>query len=1029
MFWTASLLFFVSGATGLAYEVIWFKRFAHVWGSSSVALAAVVASFLCGLGIGAHLIGRRADDLEQPIRWYGWAELGIGLLALLVPWELHLLALAGAPLDSSLPLAPALRFVAQFFITLLVIGPPCILMGGTLPLLVRQFSAADQSLAESTGWFYALNTFGAAAGCLLSGFLLLPTWGLVATNNLTAAGNLLVGWSALRLARRRGPAKKASAAPAPAKKANRSAAALQSLAVGRAGEPVAAQPLPEEAVSTLRVYAAAALAGAAALILQIVWNRQLAVTLGGSTYAFSSTLFVVLFSIALGSLLYHWRLRPWGHSPYLLAAVIFAIALGVLAGRWAWPALCQWAGAARAARANPVYNAWLCIAIGSVMQLIPSLGGGVLFPLLAQWTRERGASAGRIIGNLYAWNTVGAILGATCTGLALFPTIGTSGATALALALYTAALLVLHPISVPGAPWKMLGYAGVGMACALVALRAGDPRRTNFGMYLYGVMSPQTLTGHNLLMFREGQSSNVMVAEQRGVRSLRVNGKVDASTGLDMQTQLGLAYFSRMFQPDAREVAVIGFGSGVTSGASLQFAGTNVVCCEIEPAVYEAAPLFGEVNHKPHENPNFQLVVADGRSYLQNVPGPFDLIISEPSNPWLAGVSNLFTRDFFLTVRQRLAERGVLVQWVQTYNFSLSEYALILRTMRAVFPHVTLLSLAGGADTLLVASPAPLEIDADAADHLQALVEGSPVVADDLDTQFGTHDVRSLLLRHHALDNEGIERLLKLDGGQTINTDVNMRLEFDAPLRLFQPQQDLAHQVQYTIANLRTAGWIEGMAGRMGMDRNSAACRLAVARLTRDKLIGAAPRERPKLLEETQSELERARKADPNDLEVLAELGSLQVLTGKSDQALKTFQSALESGLDNARVNGAIGSLLLTAGRKEEAVGYLERSAKLDPYDTTTLNNLAWILSTSKSDALRNGQRALELAQRACAATNYAQAECLDTMAAALAEVGRFDEAVTLENRAAGLMRQAKRDVKELDARLEKYKARQPIRE
>lgn len=1007
VFWAASLLFFASGVTGLAYEVIWFKRFAHVWGSSNIALAAVVASFLCGLGIGAHLIGRRADHVAQPLRWYGWSELGIGALALLVPWELHVLAMVGVRLDQALPLSPALRFFVQFLVTLLVIGPPCVLMGGTLPLLVRQFSAQDESLSESTGWFYALNTFGAAVGCLLSGFLLLPTWGLLATNNLTALGNLAVGGMALRLT---------NPLAARGKKGQ---------SHGASDRKEAAAPIPTAAISSLRVYFAAALAGAAALVLQIVWNRQLAVTLGGSTYAFSSTLFVVLFSIALGSLLYHWRLKRYGNSPYLYAAVILVIAVGVLAGQFAWPALCRWAGSAKGARASATYNAWLCIAIGSAMQLVPSLGGGVLFPLLAQWTRERGASAGRVIGNLYAWNTLGAILGATCTAMALFPTIGTAGATGLAVALYVASLLVLQEFGNRRAIGTTLAYAVVGGALAWVASRPIDPRETNTGYYMYGVIP----TDYNVKFFREGPASNVMVGELRNVSSLRVNGKVDASTGIDMETQLGLAYFARLFRPDAREVAVIGFGSGATSGASALFPDTRVVCCEIEPAVYAAAPHFAEVNHKPYESPQFSLVIADGRSYIQSANRTFDLIVSEPSNPWLAGVSNLFTRDFFTSVRERLGERGVFVQWVQTYNFSIAEYALILRTMRTVFPHVSLVTLAGGADTLIIASASSLDRTPDQVAQMQTLVDGSAEIQKDLDKYFGAHNVQHLLLAHYALDEEGIKRLLAADPQDVINTDLNMRLEFDAPLRLFQVKQELAFAVNLAIKQLRNPAMIERLAGQMGLDRNSAACRLALAKLHREQSQSVAKKDKAKFFDDARAELEAARHADPASLEVLAELGSLNMLTGKLPEALESYQEALKKGSDTAAVNTAIGSLLLQFQRPAESLKYMERAIELDPHQIISLNNVAWVLSTVKDDSLRDGQRALELAEQACAATSYSQPELLDTMAAALAELKRFDEAIDLTKQALARTRQSGRDTKLLEARLKQFQAGQPVRE
>jgi hypothetical protein len=164
----ASLLFFASGATGLAYEIIWFKRFAHVWGSSSTAIAAVVASFLFGLGLGAFLLGRYADRMSRPLRWYGLSELGIGLLALLALEAIRLLWGVTSTLEGLMPQRPVLGFGLRFLITFLVIGPPCILMGGTLAFLVRQFTPLRGALSRSTAWLYAVNTFGAAAGCYVT---------------------------------------------------------------------------------------------------------------------------------------------------------------------------------------------------------------------------------------------------------------------------------------------------------------------------------------------------------------------------------------------------------------------------------------------------------------------------------------------------------------------------------------------------------------------------------------------------------------------------------------------------------------------------------------------------------------------------------------------------------------------------------------------------------------------------------------------------------------------------------------------
>jgi len=210
LFWLASAMFFLSGGTGLAYQVIWFKRFAHVWGSSSLAFASVGGSFLFGLGLGAWLIGRQADRIDRPLRWYGVCEVAIGIAALAVPYAIQWLIAASSGIYAYLPDEPLARYLLQFCITLLVVGPPCVLMGGTLPLLIRELTARDGAIDQATGWLYAINTFGAAAGCYLTGFQLLPTAGLLATNNMAAGLNIAIGLAALWFSRQ-APQRTASA--------------------------------------------------------------------------------------------------------------------------------------------------------------------------------------------------------------------------------------------------------------------------------------------------------------------------------------------------------------------------------------------------------------------------------------------------------------------------------------------------------------------------------------------------------------------------------------------------------------------------------------------------------------------------------------------------------------------------------------------------------------------------------------------------------------------------------------------------
>ena len=777
-----SVLFFASGATGLAYEVIWFRRFAHIWGASSLAMAAVVASFLLGLGIGAHFMGRRADRARVPLRGYAWCEAGIGLLALLIPYECGLLAPISAALYPALHDLPVLHTGVRLLLTFLVIGPPCILMGGTFPLLVRQFTPPSGELGSAAGWIYAVNTGGAAIGCYLAGFHLLPWLGLSGTNTLAAGTNLAVAAGAFALARTLPETSPAAAPPPPA---------------GTAGP----------ALSMRTLYGVAAITGLAALLLQMVWTRQLCVMLGGSTYALTATLFVILLGIGLGSLIFRASVSRLQEPAHAAGWALGALILSAGAARILIPELSMGVGVSGPLRSLPLGNAAVCVAASAVLEFIPSVSMGFLFPLLVHLTRRSAQDAGRAVGSVYAWNTAGSIVGAAATaplGLAL---LGGALTQAAGLTLYYVSALLLVPLRTRRDKLVLAGVSVLSLGGIVLGARNLDPRETDQGMYLYGYRDAQAKT---LIYFKEGASCNVLVAEGLVDRSLSVNGKVDATSRGDMDMQLGIACLPRFLRPLAKNVLVIGFGSGTTSGASLLFPGTRVTCCEIERAVFKASEHFADVNYSPEKRPGFTIVFDDGRSHLQGTRESYDIILSEPSNPWLAGVSSLFTREFYETCRAKLGERGLLGQWIQLYSFSEAEYALVVRTVTSVFPHACLIRVSSS-DSILLASQAPILPSRADIDAAQALVDSLPEVRAGLERHLDGTDVRSLLLTRLLLDEAGLKRLAAGDKAVTINTDLNLRLEFDAPLRLFHSDLNPDEEVDPSILQAVEIAWIRRM--------------------------------------------------------------------------------------------------------------------------------------------------------------------------------------------------------------------------
>ena len=765
----ASILFFLSGATSLAYQVIWFREFAQIWGSTSLATAAVVASFLGGLGLGAERCGRLADRLRRPLSAYGLFEIGIGLLALLVPLELVWIREASAYLYSWMHEWPVPLTLSRLLLSFLILGPPCFLMGGTLPFLTRDFVGRGLGVGPAVAWLYALNTLGAAIGCYLTGFHLLPWLGLDRWNLSVAMLNLAIGVVALVVGRR----------PSGVPGETDDDPSNNDTDANSAPSPTSvARPVPRARVVLL----AAFLTGAGAIALEVVWARQLSVILGGSTYAFTAMLFVVLLGIGVGSLLYQRQLSGPGHIEWRIIAAVLGILITTVLGKIAIPALTYTVGEVGTLRSDALYNGLLCAGASAVLQFFPALGMGVLFPLLIQATCSPRTDAGRTTGRLYGWNTVGAILGGVLASVFGIPLLGTTWSVTAALGLYTIALLLLLP-----APngWRATAtfFAVCVVAGAAVFLSASkdDPRVTNWGMYLYGAPDAATLEA-DVLHFAEGRTANVLVLSRAGFRSLRVNGKVDASDVGDMPMQAGSAYFPFFLAPDDRSALVIGFGSGTTAGGLLLFPEVDVVCCEIEPEVVAAAEHFSAVNHRPQVSPRFQVVYDDARTYLQGTDRHFDWIVSEPSNPWIAGVGALFTREYYEIVKARLAPGGMLAQWIQAYSFSRESYALVVRTVLSVFDHACLVRISDG-DTILLAWPEAPDLSAATIDRAQGWVDAIPEVERDLRTYFGTRSVRELLLSHVILGTESLRRIADTVDG--VHTDRNLRLEFQAPLTLF----------------------------------------------------------------------------------------------------------------------------------------------------------------------------------------------------------------------------------------------------
>ncbi|MBL8841203.1 MAG: fused MFS/spermidine synthase [Planctomycetes bacterium] len=714
----AARYMFVSGMAALVYEVLWVRDLGYLFGGSAQALSAVVAAFLAGLALGAFVAGRRVQPGPRLLWRYAQLELAIALFAPLAPWLIA--GLDRALLDAWWPwlIERELATPVRFLVTFLLLLPATACMGATLPLLCTAFAGGGEKSGALIGRLYGWNTLGGVAGCLLAGFVLVEQVGLWKSRLVAAAFNVALALLAWR--RDRAQARAAAGG------------AMGGAAAGPASGSAAARPPWREAPIDRAPWLAwpcwaGALVATSALsiVLEFGWTRLMALGVGGTTYAFSIVLALYLAGLGLGALVAAALARRGASSLRLLIGSQLLLALLLLALHPFIDDLVAGVGGAlydataRAEAAMPGARARLALLLGGVLVGVPSLLLGIAFPALSELRVAATGELGRGIGASYLLSTAGGVAASLATHFWLLPALGlerTLFFASLAVGVVAALLIALAR----GGAGRGTGGGARRIALAagvLVAVAAGgfavqqrgrwDPRAIYGGVGLYG---PRALAPERqLLEVRDGASCSVAVFAQGAERSLAVNGKVDATSRGDMGTQLLLAWLPQLLARESKETFVLGYGAGVTAAAASRYGG-RVTCAEIEEEVLAVSHHFADVNRAAHADPNIALIADDGRALLRRAPVRYDVITTEPSNPWLAGMAGLFTVEFYELCRERLAPGGVLCQWVQLYWSSPEDYQAIFATLGSVFPHVAIWKTTSG-DTLMLGAMEPLALD------------------------------------------------------------------------------------------------------------------------------------------------------------------------------------------------------------------------------------------------------------------------------------------------------------------------------
>ncbi|HEY7515484.1 MAG TPA: hypothetical protein VIC87_13445, partial [Vicinamibacteria bacterium] len=633
-------LVFASGSAGLVYESLWLRSFGLVFGNTTDAIAVVLATFMGGLALGAALVARAR--VARPLRAYALVEMGISGAALVTVPLLGGLPRLYASVGLVRDLAGPADVLSRALAAAIVLLPATVLLGATVPLAVDVLSRRGHDPRESLGRLYRVNTLGGALGVALGPFVLLPAFGVTGAFVAAAFVNLLIGAVAWR-----------------------AAGEGEESATGAR----AASPDFEPASHAAPLFAGlAAASGAFTFAIEVIWTRSLALVIGSSVYAFACMLLAVLLGIAAGAAVYE-HVRPRIVRPVLVLGLLFlgvgvaTLASAAIVGRLPLALLFLM-------KELPVGFALYSLAgLGiTLAALLPvTLPLGVTFPLLLHLSE--GGTAVRSTGRLYAWNTGGAVLGALAADLVLVATTGLEGSSlvlaGLAFGAGTAALVSARRPRLPASA-----------AAAIVVLAAAAPLAPRFrpwdrgvmtaGVYQYGVEWKDRpafrlldfLGERRLLFYEEGREAVVAVSEREGSgrRFLSVNGKTDAGSGVeDVLTQKFIAHVPLLVHPAPRTALVVGWGAGATAASAALHPLERLDCVEIEPATYRAAPLFEALSGRVHEDPRFRILFRDARTYLLRTPDRYDVIASEPSHPWVTGVANLFTKEFYEIALARLA--------------------------------------------------------------------------------------------------------------------------------------------------------------------------------------------------------------------------------------------------------------------------------------------------------------------------------------------------------------------------------------
>jgi len=1063
--------FFFSGLAGLIYQILWLRMIDKVIGSAPFAVATVLSVFMGGLALGSWLAGRYIDRIvsrNNLLSLYGKAELAIGIYGLIFPFLIYAVKPVYILAYNSLFVHFWLYRIFTFFGCSLLLIIPTTIMGVTLPVLCRFYVEDMGHIGARTGRLYGINTIGGAAGAALCGFFLIANFGVWGSLATAVGINVLIGVLCIVMARGN---RAQISEPMEEKKVS---SKHKGTRVKKEPEiHTEFVPVDDKMIITLALWIFG-ISGFCSMAYEVFWTRLLGLIIGPTTYSFSLVVTTFIIGLAIGNILFG-RLADRVKETFRLLVITQACAacLALLVS--------QFLGNSQFFFSKLIYTFQGDFSEKILIQSIvlffilvgPTIFLGATFPLVNRIYARSLPEIGKTVGTAYAMNTIGAILGSFVAGFVLIPLLGKENGLRITagLQILTALLAMDYVIFRTGERVRAAVTGAVAISLGLLLV-------INFPTWNHNILSrgwyyrfdaferyfsatswfeaawkgaskiAEHVANIEVVFYGDGIGGFTTVEKSvnpigRANYTMLNSGKMDASSHGDRLTQALSAHIPLLFHPDPQKVMVVGLASGMTAGESLYYPVKQLDVLEINDQVIKAAEIFTPWNNNCLTSPRTRMIIQDGRNHLELTNEKYDVIISEPSNPWMAGLANLFTLDYFKTVKGRLNENGIFVQWFHSYDMDWSTFAMLGRTFADVFPESMLMKTISS-DYLLIGFSEKRNLDLNVADRNIAYAKNSKnitiqdprvifnlILTEDLKALFGAGPFHTdnwprlefVTPKNLGRSDSTIEERIKkaswlsrdtkdiLESNKDIDSSLDnlelMAADFLPTFRVVDLSQATPMQInryqdilvnycseedvssydifpkrdfQKQCAQLQFEKTQEHLT--TSREDSQAYYKLALALKTMGNPVAGI------------DALQKAISLSPSFHEAYMELGISFVAQGKLEEAVSQFSKALKINPASTEIHNNLGNVLSKQGKTSEAVSHYSEALKIDPENATALNNLGAIFADEgrNTEAIDYYTRALK------SKPGYAVAH--DNLGRVFAGQGRFEDAMAHFNEA-----------------------------